>query len=146
VIVKCPIPHEVNRNGDVVVQSSCTFCGGTGEVEQVEATCRQCNGKTIGLLGGGTAILPTGKQRVPLLAGRSHCCQSPISVNLDTPKADAFSDTPDEEAFPYTTDPCPKCGKKTVMAGYGLAGGGMGTYWGCDSCDYFHKEQDKDDD
>lgn len=38
---------------------------------------------------------------------------------------------------------CPKCGGE-VDYGYGLAGGGVGTYRYCveDGCDYFEKEQD----
>lgn len=33
------------------------------------------------------------------------------------------------------------------MSGYGLMGGGIGLYWLCENtvCDYFHKEQDKDE-
>ena len=61
----------------------------------------------------------------------------------DGKPVDLFASTPDEERFPYSE--CPKCGNKTVMTGYGLAGGGMGTYWSCETedCDYFLKEQDK---
>lgn len=39
---------------------------------------------------------------------------------------------------------CPDCGAFVVEEGYGLAGGGVGTYWACDSCDYFMKRQDPD--
>ena len=39
--------------------------------------------------------------------------------------------------------PCPKCGSE-VLAGYGLAGGGMGAYEVCNNgdCDFFVKTQD----
>lgn len=41
---------------------------------------------------------------------------------------------------------CPKCGGE-LMWGYGLAGGGMGSYWYCmsDNCDFFEKELDEDE-
>ncbi len=44
-------------------------------------------------------------------------------------------------------DRCPKCGGE-LFYGYGLMGGGIGTYEGCDEdgCDYFYKEQDAEDD
>lgn len=41
---------------------------------------------------------------------------------------------------------CPWCGKKTVLRGYGLFGGGMGPWEVCDSdedCDWFAKKQDE---
>ena len=39
---------------------------------------------------------------------------------------------------------CPKCGNETLGFGYGLAGGGIGSYTYCttESCDYFDKTQD----
>lgn len=40
-----------------------------------------------------------------------------------------------------TAGPCPVCGAETDM-GYGLAGGGIGPYVYCNSCDYFQKFQD----
>jgi hypothetical protein len=48
---------------------------------------------------------------------------------------------------PVDPTKCPKCGG-TVVAGYGLAGGGMGAYWLClddrgADCDYFYKVQDE---
>lgn len=49
----------------------------------------------------------------------------------------------------FLTDPnrrkCLKCGGE-LHFGYGLAGGGMGSYEIClnDGCDYFSKEQDND--
>ena len=36
---------------------------------------------------------------------------------------------------------CPKCGGRTYC-GYGLAGGGIGTYTMCLHCDWFDKTQD----
>lgn len=41
---------------------------------------------------------------------------------------------------------CPKCGGELIF-GYGMAGGGMGSYELCDneSCDYFSKTQDADE-
>jgi hypothetical protein len=41
---------------------------------------------------------------------------------------------------------CPKC-KQPVVMGYGLAGGGIGPYWACetDECDFFYKKQDSED-
>lgn len=61
------------------------------------------------------------------------------------PVVDKFASVPTGERLPYSETPCPKCGNKTVMTGYGLAGGGMGTYWYCETegCDYFEKQQDK---
>jgi hypothetical protein len=43
-----------------------------------------------------------------------------------------------------TEEKCPKCGNETLSFGYGLAGGGIGSYQYCstDSCDYFDKTQD----
>jgi hypothetical protein len=43
-----------------------------------------------------------------------------------------------------TQDKCPKCGNETLHYGYGLAGGGIGSYEYCstDGCDHFHKTQD----
>jgi hypothetical protein len=48
---------------------------------------------------------------------------------------------PDAETLP---EKCPKCGEETVF-GYGLMGGGMGSYVFCDTegCDFFAKQQDK---
>lgn len=42
---------------------------------------------------------------------------------------------------------CPKCGGE-LFTGYGLMGGGCGTYEGCteDECDYFSKTQDPGED
>ena len=42
----------------------------------------------------------------------------------------------------YEPDACPKCGEKKLFRGYGLMGGGCGSYEGCDACDYFDKTQD----
>jgi RNA polymerase subunit RPABC4/transcription elongation factor Spt4 len=39
---------------------------------------------------------------------------------------------------------CPDCGAHLIY-GYGFAGGGLGPYKMCGSCDYFEKEQDRDD-
>lgn len=41
---------------------------------------------------------------------------------------------------------CPKCGGELIF-GYGMAGGGCGSYELCerDDCDYFFKTQDTDD-
>lgn len=64
----------------------------------------------------------------------------------DPPKnpLDTDEEVPLGERFPYLDDPCPKCGKKTLLAGFGLAcGPGIGTYWVCDSCDHNHKEPDE---
>ncbi len=51
---------------------------------------------------------------------------------------------PDE--FSEDGETCPLCGKKEVIQGYGLAGGGMGPYEMCDAgdCDWFAKGLDKD--
>ena len=38
-------------------------------------------------------------------------------------------------------DGCPKCGGQLTF-GYGLAGGGIGSYWMCLDCDFFEKKQD----
>lgn len=40
---------------------------------------------------------------------------------------------------------CPKCGSESVYQGYGLAGGGVGLYEGCDAdgCDWFAKQLDE---
>jgi hypothetical protein len=42
---------------------------------------------------------------------------------------------------------CPKCGKEMKM-GYGLAGGGMGVYFMCETegCETFEKVQDEESD
>jgi hypothetical protein len=50
-----------------------------------------------------------------------------------------------EAAFSAPSEPCPKCGGE-VANGYGLAGGGIGTYAYCtaDGCDYFIKAQDRE--
>jgi hypothetical protein len=53
----------------------------------------------------------------------------------------------DEDLFPpippEPADVCPKCGGE-LHHGYGLAGGGIGTYLSCleDGCDYFDKTED----
>ena len=41
-------------------------------------------------------------------------------------------------------DKCPKCGNESLGMGYGLAGGGIGVYFYCETegCDYFDKTQD----
>lgn len=41
---------------------------------------------------------------------------------------------------------CPKC-KSDIQQGYGLAGGGMGSYEYClnDDCDWFYKVQDSEE-
>jgi hypothetical protein len=42
--------------------------------------------------------------------------------------------------------PCPKCGSETgFYVGYGLCGGGIGVYEGCDDCKYFSKTQDEEE-
>lgn len=40
---------------------------------------------------------------------------------------------------------CPKCSAE-LCEGYGLAGGGIGTYFYCrnDACDFFDKTQDEE--
>jgi len=38
---------------------------------------------------------------------------------------------------------CPQCGSNQLWEGYGLAGGGLGVYGGCDHCDWFWKQQDE---
>lgn len=50
---------------------------------------------------------------------------------------------PEDASNPY---PCPKCGGPTDE-GYGLAGGGFGSYVFCikPECDYFKKEQEEDE-
>lgn len=62
----------------------------------------------------------------------------------DGEPVDPFASIPIEKDVPYSESPCPHCGNKTVMTGYGLAGGGIGTYWSCETsgCDYFEKSQD----
>jgi ssDNA-binding Zn-finger/Zn-ribbon topoisomerase 1 len=58
--------------------------------------------------------------------------------------------TPETPQKPDVFDPlavqrCPKCGGP-VDYGYGLCGGGIGTYVLCDSeseCDFFFKKQDE---
>jgi hypothetical protein len=44
---------------------------------------------------------------------------------------------------PGPADPCPKCGGE-LHFGYGLAGGGIGTYTSCleEGCDFFEKTPD----
>lgn len=42
----------------------------------------------------------------------------------------------------YEDRPCPVCGERKLIIGYGLMGGGMGGYEGCDACDYWKKTQD----
>lgn len=41
---------------------------------------------------------------------------------------------------------CPRCGAAGegvgVFRGFGLMGGGFGAYEGCDSCDWFAKQED----
>jgi hypothetical protein len=61
------------------------------------------------------------------------------------PVVDRFASVPPEERFKPTE--CPKCKRMTLMMNFGLAGGGMGTYWFCDTedCDYFEKQQDTGD-
>lgn len=39
---------------------------------------------------------------------------------------------------------CPRCEAFMLAGGYGLAGGGIGTYFACDWCMYFHKTQDSE--
>jgi hypothetical protein len=53
---------------------------------------------------------------------------------------EVFDDLADQSA------PCPKCGQ-SLYQGYGLAGGGMGSYSYCmtEGCDYFDKTQDAED-
>ncbi len=60
----------------------------------------------------------------------------------DGTPVDPFASVPPEETFKPSE--CPKCKRQTLMTSYGLAGGGMGTYWFCDTkdCDYFEKQQD----
>lgn len=43
-------------------------------------------------------------------------------------------------------DNCPKC-KAPIQTGYGLAGGGIGVYFYCETegCDFFHKIQDEEE-
>jgi hypothetical protein len=52
--------------------------------------------------------------------------------------------------FPEQLEPrgdglCPKCGSSNLGEGYGLAGGGVGSYQYCDDCDWFYKTQDPGD-
>lgn len=46
---------------------------------------------------------------------------------------------------PATNEVCPKCGTETTF-GFGLAGGGYGSYVMCqnDACDFFAKRQSED--
>lgn len=37
---------------------------------------------------------------------------------------------------------CPECSAKTLYTGYGLAGGGMGSYRFCNACDFFAKDHE----
>lgn len=39
---------------------------------------------------------------------------------------------------------CPRCGQH-VTTGYGMMGGGIGTYRCCEGCDFFEKVQDEDE-
>jgi hypothetical protein len=32
VVARCPVPHEIDKNGDVVPLESCPLCGGRGEI------------------------------------------------------------------------------------------------------------------
>lgn len=41
-------------------------------------------------------------------------------------------------------DLCPKCSQAPLYRAYGLMGGGIGGYEGCDACGYFRKEQDRE--
>lgn len=43
-----------------------------------------------------------------------------------------------EISFAHEDLKCPWCGGD-IHQGYGLAGGGMGPYWYCGNCDFFHK-------
>lgn len=36
-------------------------------------------------------------------------------------------------------DTCPECGAKSLYTGFGLAGGGVGSYRFCTGCDFFAK-------
>ena len=47
---------------------------------------------------------------------------------------------PDAEELPSI---CPKCKAETIY-GYGLMGGGIGSYVVCNNCDFFAKQQDKE--
>ena len=83
-LVKCPIPHEVNRHGHLYPREACVFCAGTGEVQQVKATCQKCNGKTFAILGMGPVATPVGTEIALVVSNRSHCCDSPVT-NLVPP-------------------------------------------------------------
>jgi hypothetical protein len=37
---------------------------------------------------------------------------------------------------------CPECHQMSLHFGYGLLGGGIGSYETCDRCEYFKKQQD----
>lgn len=47
---------------------------------------------------------------------------------------DKYVETSDGKLF------CPKCLAEIESPGFGLAYGGLGTYWICENCDWFHKE------
>lgn len=40
---------------------------------------------------------------------------------------------------------CPKCNAPELYAGFGLAGGGYGSYVICDACGYFDKQYVEDE-
>jgi len=55
-----------------------------------------------------------------------------LHVSTDKPRDDVFI----VESAP---DACHACGHESLTAGFGLAGGGMGSYWICDNCGRLHK-------
>jgi hypothetical protein len=59
----------------------------------------------------------------------------------DTTESEWVLDWPDE-AERRPPEPCPRCGSHNTYAGYGLMGGGIGAYRGCDACDWFEKTPD----
>jgi len=52
--------------------------------------------------------------------------------------------TGDEDDYFLEGGPCPRCKRGVVQSGYGLMGGGLGTYWLCSepTCEFFIKVQD----